>query len=88
MVVSLSMAFLEMALFLLQKHPREEEMAPDDARRGFMMRQIFHLFLLTSLFSLDVFNLFLLRNNKICISVPTVVLKTCIVAVLESIQLA
>ena len=64
-----STAFLEMALFLLQKHPREEEMAPDDARRGFMMRQIFHLFLLTSLFSLNVSSLFPCRNNNICISV-------------------
>ena len=75
-------------VFVAKTYPREEEMAPDDARRGFMMRQIFHLFLLTSLFSLDVFNLFLLGNNKICISVPTVVLKNCIVAVLESIRLA
>ena len=56
-------------VFVAKTYQREEEMALDDARRGFVMRLIFHLFLLTSLFSLNVSQLFPLRNNKICISV-------------------
>ena len=46
-------------VFVAKTYQREEEMALDDARRGFAMRLIFHLFLLT----------IPLRNNKICISV-------------------
>jgi hypothetical protein len=65
LVVSPSMASGEMALFLLQNVSRRRA----DARRGFVMFLIMHLFLLTSLSSLIVFVLFPLGNNKICIFV-------------------
>jgi len=63
-------------VFVAKTYQREEEMALKDARRGFKMRLIFHLFLLTSLFSLIVFKLFLFGNNKICILVLAMGLET------------
>ena len=63
-------------VFVAKMYQREEEMALDDARRGFAMRLIFHLFLLTSLFSLNVSGLFPVGNNNICIFVIAVGLTT------------
>ena len=60
-----SMASVEMALFLLQNVSGRRAYA----RRGFAMFLIMHLFLLTSLSSLSISELFPLGNNKICISV-------------------
>jgi len=65
LVVSPLMASAEMALFLLQNVSGRRA----DARRGFAMFLIMHLFLLTSLSSLSISELFPLGNNKICISV-------------------
>ena len=63
-------------IFVAKTFRIEEEMALNDARRGFVMCLIFHLFLLTSLFSLNVSDLFPFGNNKICISVAAIGLKT------------
>jgi len=63
-------------VFVAKIYPREEEMPPNDARRGFAMCLIFHLFLLTSLSSLDIFNLFPTGNNKICNSLSVLGLKS------------
>ena len=59
-------------VFVAKTYQREEEMAMNDARREFAMRLIFHLFLLTSLFSLNVSGLFPVGNNNICILVIAV----------------
>jgi hypothetical protein len=59
------MASGEMALFLLQNISGRRV----GARRGFAMFLIMHLFLLTSLSSMNVSELFPLGNNKICIFV-------------------
>jgi len=64
-VVPPSMASGEMALFLFQNLSGRRA----DARRGFAMFLIMHLFLLTSLSSLNISELFPLGNNKICIFV-------------------
>jgi hypothetical protein len=56
-------------IFVAKTYQGEEQMALNDARRGFAMLLILHLFLLTTLFSLIVFELFPLGNNKICITV-------------------
>ena len=56
-------------VFVAKTYQREEEMALKDARRGFAMRLIFHLFLLRSLFSLNVSGLFPVGNDKIFILV-------------------
>ena len=63
-------------VFVAKTYQREEEMALNDVRIEFAMRLIFHLFLLTSLFSLIVFKLFLFLNNKICILVLAMGLET------------
>ena len=59
LVVSPLMASREMALFLLQNVSGSRA----DARRGFVMFLIMHLFLLTSLSSLNVFELLPLGSN-------------------------
>ena len=76
MVSSLDGFFGDDIVFVAKTFQREEEMALNDARRRFMMHLIFHLFLLTSLFSLNVSSLFPFGNNKICILVPAMGLKT------------
>ena len=63
-------------VFVAKMYQTEEEMALDDARRGFAMRLIFHLFLLRSLFSLNVSGLFPVGNNNICIFVTAMGLTT------------
>ena len=63
-------------IFVAKTYQGEEQMALNDARRGFAMILILHLFLLTSLFSLNVSDLFPFGNNKICISVAAIGLKT------------
>jgi len=85
LVVSPSMASGEMALFLLQNVSRRRA----DARRGFVMFLIMHLFLLTSLCSLNVSELLPFGSNKICISVsvhgPASLFCSCDQVVLSSV---
>ena len=69
---SLNGIFGDGIVFVAKTYLREEEMMLNDARRGFAMRLIFHLFLLTSLFSLNVSGLFPVGNNNICILVTAV----------------
>ena len=76
MVSSLDGFFGDGIFFVAKTFQREEEMALNDARRGFAMHLIFHLFLLTKLFSLNISGLFPFRNNKICILVAAKGLKT------------
>ena len=68
-----SMASAEMALFLLQNVSGRRA----DARRGFAMFLIMHLFLLTSLSSLNVSRLLAFGCNKIYISVSALGLAVC-----------
>jgi len=63
-------------VFVAKTYQREEEMALNVARREFAMLLILHLFLLTSLFSLNVSGLFPVGNNNICIFVIAVGLTT------------
>ena len=63
-------------IFVAKTYQGEEQMALNDARRGFAMLLILHLFLLTSLFSLNVSGLFPVGNNNICIFVIAVGLTT------------
>ena len=76
MVSSLDGFFGDGIFFVAKTFQREEEMALNDARRGFAMHLIFHLFLLTKLFSLNISGLFPFRNNKICILVAAMGLKS------------
>ena len=63
-------------VFVAKTYQREEEMVLNVARREFAMLLILHLFLLTSLFSLNVSGLFPVGNNNICIFVIAVGLTT------------
>ena len=63
-------------VFVAKTYQREEEMGLNVARREFAMLLILHLFLLTSLFSLNVSGLFPVGNNNICIFVIAVGLTT------------
>ena len=79
LVVSSSNASGEMALFLLQNVSGKRA----DARGGFAMFLVMHLFLLTSLSSLSISELFPLGNNKICITVTALRLTSLFCSKLE-----